>query len=232
MKKNKIAVIGLGDFGKELVKQLFLEKHEVVAIDKEMLTIDEIKDHCTNAICLDATDEHALRAQGLEEMDFVILATADDLETLVITADILRQLGVKEIIARYKTELHIRILKMLGITNIFNPEEKAARNMAEQFGHSSIKSSLIISEEFRIAELVIPELFAGKTVEEIQLKENYNLLLITIKRMRHNLQAKRKSDEMKQEVLGIPQKTTVFRSNDIITVFGKHEHVEEFLNTV
>ena len=35
MNRKKIAVIGLGDFGKELVKCLYEEKHEVIAIDKK-----------------------------------------------------------------------------------------------------------------------------------------------------------------------------------------------------
>lgn len=36
MNRKKIAVIGLGDFGKELVKCLYEEKHEVIAIDLNM----------------------------------------------------------------------------------------------------------------------------------------------------------------------------------------------------
>ena len=232
MKKNRIAVIGLGDFGKQLVKLLFIEGHEVIAIDKNEEVIHEVKDDCTNAVCLDSTEESALKSQGLEEMDFVILAVADDFETLIITADVLKRIGVREIIARYQTELHVRILKMLGITNIFNPEERAAKNMAEQFGYSNIKGNMIVSDEYRIAEIVVPDFFAGKTVGEVSLKENYNLHLITVKRFRANPKAKRANDDMIQEVLGIPSKTLAFRSKDVISVFAKHEDVEYFLDNV
>ena len=54
MNRKKIAVIGLGDFGKELVKCLYEEKHEVIAIDLNMELVEEIKDFCTNAVCLDS----------------------------------------------------------------------------------------------------------------------------------------------------------------------------------
>lgn len=232
MTRKKIAVIGLGDFGKELVKCLYEERHEVIAIDKEMELIDEIKDYCTNAICLDSTDENAMVAQGLEEMDYVILATADDFETLVITSDILKRIGVKEIIARYQTSLHVRILKMLGITQIFNPEERAAKNMAEMFGHANIKGSIIVSEDYRIAELVVPEFFNGKTVSEVKLKDKFNLLLLTIKRAKSTGRAKRRDDELMLEPLGIPSADTAFKSRDIMVVFGSHEDVEKFLNMI
>jgi trk system potassium uptake protein TrkA len=232
MKNKKIAVIGLGDFGKQLVRCLNDEGHEIIAIDKNIDHINEIKDFCTNAIAIDSTDETAMKAQGLEEMDYVVLAVADDFETLIITSDILKNLGVKEIIARYQTELHIRILKMLGITNIFNPEEKAARNMSEMFVHSNIKGSMIISEEFRIAELLVPSFFIGKSVSEVGLKEKHNLLLITVKRLKSITKLKRRSDDQIIETLGIPSANTVFREKDIMVVFGNHLDVEKFLNII
>ncbi|MCB1143554.1 MAG: TrkA family potassium uptake protein [Leptospiraceae bacterium] len=231
MNEKKIAVIGLGGFGKELVKCLHEEQHEVMAIDVNKDLIEDIKEDCTNAVCLDATDENVMKAQGLNEFDFVILAVADDFETLIITADILKRIGVKEIIARYQTELHVRILKMLGITHIFNPEEKAAKNMAEMFSHSNMRGSTIITEEFRIAELIVPKNFVGKTLGEVKLKEKYKLLLITIKRSKPNPLAKRKGDQPIEESIGIPSLHTQFRNNDVMVVFGAHDDVEKFLTT-
>jgi trk system potassium uptake protein len=232
MKRKKLAVIGMGDFGKELVKSLYEEGHEVIAIDKNMELIDDIKDNCTNAVCLDATDENVMRTQGLEDMDYVILAIADNFETLIITSDILKRIGVKEIIARYQTPLHIRILKMLGITHVFNPEERAARNMAETFSHSSMKGSIILTENFRIAELFVPEFFNGKTLTEVKLKEKYNLLLITIQRYKRTGNHKRKSDDQVLETVGIPANNTVFRAGDIMVVFGSHNDIEKFLSLI
>ena len=216
MNRKKIAVIGLGDFGKELVKCLYEERHEVIAIDMDMDLVDEIKDFCTNAVCLDSTDESAMEAQGLEDFDYVILAIADDFETLVITSDILKRIGVK----------------MLGITHIFNPEERAAKNMAEMFGHANIKGSIILSEEYRIAELIVPDFFNGKTIMEVKLKEKYNLLLVTIKRYKNLSKNKRREDDAVLETLGIPSANTVFRSKDIMVVFGNHQDVEKFLSLI
>lgn len=233
MNRKKIAVIGLGDFGKQLVKYLHQEGHEVVAIDRNIDLVNEVKDYSSNAIAIDSTDEVAMRSEGLEEMDFVVLAVADDFETLVITSDILKRMNVKEIIARYQTELHIRILKMLGIVNIFNPEERAAENMSEMFGHRNIKGSMILSEEYRISELLVPEFFVGKTISEIGLKDKYSLLLITIKRTKQSPKNnKRQSDEKQIETIGIPNANTSFRSKDIMVVFGNHEDIEKFLNLI
>jgi trk system potassium uptake protein len=229
VKKKKIAVIGLGDFGQQLVKCLHEEKQEVVAIDKDMELIEDIKDYCTDAIRMDATDEGAMRSLGLDDFDYVVLAVADDFETLIITSDILKKIGVKEIIARYQTELHVRILKMLGITHIFNPEERAARNMSEMFRHANLKGNLIIADNFRIAEIVVPEFFIGKALTEVKLKEEHQLLLVTIKRYKVNPKNKRRDDNMIQETIGIPHIHFIFRQGDVMVVFGEDAAVEKFL---
>ncbi|MCB1178609.1 MAG: TrkA family potassium uptake protein [Leptospiraceae bacterium] len=230
MKLKKIAVIGLGGFGQELVKCLYEEGHEVVAIDREMELIEAIKDSCTNAICMDATDEYAMKAQAFENFDFVVLAVADDFETLILASDILKRIGVKEIIARYQTELHIRILKMLGITHVFNPEERAAQNMAEMFRHKNMRGNMIIAENYRIAEMVVPDFFVGKTLTEVKLKEVHKLLLITIKRSKNNPKFKRKEDTAIYETQGIPPYNMTFKENDIMVVFGEDDDVEKFLD--
>lgn len=104
---------------------IFRKGHEVLAIDNIHEEIEEIKDKCTAAVCLDATDENALRSQGLEDMDAVLISVAEKFEILIICADILKRLGVKEIYAGYKTPLHKRILRMICIQHIFNPEKKS-----------------------------------------------------------------------------------------------------------
>ncbi len=183
MQRKKIAVIGLGDFGRSLVRTLYNEGHEVTAIDHDMGTIEEITVDCTNAVCLDPRDERALRSQGLEEMDAVLLASAESFESLIVTADNLKKIGVKEIIARYRTDLHIRIFNMLGIQNLFNPEDQAARNIAERFSHSGIQKSTYVTDEYLIDEIIVPEILIGVSLKDSRLREDYNLTLITIKRV-------------------------------------------------
>ena len=124
--RKKIAVIGLGDFGRALVKHLHEEGHEVTAIDHDLPTIEKIKSNCTHAVCLNSTDEKALRSQGVEQMDTVIISAAQSFEVLIVTADILRRIFNGQLIVRYRTTLHKRILEMLGEKELFTPEERPA----------------------------------------------------------------------------------------------------------
>jgi trk system potassium uptake protein len=229
----KIAVIGLGEFGMELVKCLHKEDHEVVAIDINMHLIDEIKNDCTSAICLDATDEAVMKEQGFENFDYVILAVADNFETLIVTADILKKLEVKRIFARYQSPLQVKILNMLGITKTFNPEEEAAKNMAESLAHYNLRGTIKVSEQYSIIEMLVPKDFINKKLVEVNIKEKYCLLLLTIKKPKKdssNINYSNNTDYLvPREPIGIPLADTVFEKGDIMVLFGHQSNTDKIL---
>jgi trk system potassium uptake protein len=233
-KRKKIAVIGIGDFGKVLVKCLHKEGHEVLAIDEEEDRIEEIKEFCSDVAIMNSTDEIAMSNMGFGDFDRVILAVANDFEALMVTADILKNtLKLNNVTARYQSELQKRLLKTsIGIIDLFNPEETAAMNMAEQFEHNLMRKSMIISDNFRIAEFQIPRSFIGQTLAEIKIKETHNLLLVTVKRFKPTEKTNRIGDIIETEPIGIPDQSIVFREKDVIVVFGAHSDIEEFFENV
>ena len=77
--KNKFAIIGLGQFGMAIAKTLSKKGAEVIAIDKDINKIEEIKEFVSYAVSIDATDKQALVNQNIEEMDAVIVAIGEDL---------------------------------------------------------------------------------------------------------------------------------------------------------
>ncbi|MGV3667407.1 MAG: potassium channel family protein [Leptospira bouyouniensis] len=231
MQRKKIAVIGIGSFGKLFVRYLFEDGHEVIAIDKDPVIIDSIKDYVTVAVALDATDEHALRSQGIGDVDYAVLALADDFETSIICADSLKKSGVKQIYARYQTELQKKVLELLGIRDLFNPEERAARSMAETFSFVGMRSSFLLSDEYSVVEVTVPKRYINKTIAEADLRHKYNINVITIKRPLTNNELKRASDSKTEKILGIPHGNTILKEDDIVVLFGSQADLTKFLET-
>lgn len=231
MQRKKIAVIGIGSFGKLFVRYLFDDGHEVIAIDKDPIIIDSIKDYVTIAVTLDATDEHALQSQGISEVDYAVIALADDFETSIICAESLKKCGVKNIYARYQTELQMKVLALLGIKDLFNPEEKAARSMAETLSFSGMRSSFLLSDEYSVVEVTVPKRYINQTIADADLRHKYNINVITIKRPTINKDTKRASDSKSEKILGIPHGNTILKEEDIIVLFGSQTDLARFLET-
>ncbi len=221
-RKRKIVVIGLGEFGRRLVPSLYSEGHEVLAIDSDMERVEEIKDQCTIAVCVDCTDEKAMRELDLGSFDTAIIAISVNFETLLVAADILKKIGITEIIARYRSELQKRILNMLGIHEIFNPEQKAAASMAEMFRREGIHDSFQVGEDYRIVEVEAPEGVHGLKIGDLAIREKYQLNLITIRRRLKNKEEKK--------VIGIPLPDSPIFAGDDLLLFGKSEQIDQFLD--
>ncbi|EPG73013.1 NADP oxidoreductase coenzyme F420-dependent [Leptospira fainei serovar Hurstbridge str. BUT 6] len=225
MKRKRIAVIGLGDFGVELVKRLYEEGQEVTAVDQDHSKVEKIKEYCTYAVAIDSTDEAELSEHGIDEMDAVVLAIGDNFENLIVTADVLKKIKVENIYARYQSDLNKRVLQMLGITNLFNPEEEAAHSMAQQLIYRGVKGVTSLGDEYRILEIVLPKHMLGKTLSECKIREDWNLNLITVKRPKKN-----RKDSGSEEILGILQPHMILKENDILVLFGLNEDLEKLLH--
>jgi trk system potassium uptake protein TrkA len=111
----RYAVIGLGRFGMTVANILFDSGMEVIVIEKSQDLIDEVSGRVSAAICMDATDEPALRSLNLNEADAVIIAIGSNIQESILTAAILKMMGVGIIYAKVENHLHGRILELIGV---------------------------------------------------------------------------------------------------------------------
>ncbi len=128
---NRFAVIGLGRFGKKLAIALAMSGAEVIAIDKNRDEIELIRDQVSHSVRLDSTDEEALKAQGVDKVDVVIVSigqgTGKGFESAVLTVVNLKQLGVKNIYTRAEDLIAGEVFAKIGATEVIYPEIESAQ---------------------------------------------------------------------------------------------------------
>ncbi|EMK04444.1 Trk system potassium uptake protein TrkA, N-terminal domain protein [Leptospira kirschneri str. MMD1493] len=221
--KKRIAVIGLGEFGKALVVYLNENGHEVTAIDKDIKIIEEIKDFCALAACVDTNNRTSLEELDLEDMDEIVVALAENFESLITTAYNLKAMNLKSLHIRYHSELNRKILQMIGIENLFNPEERAAASMAEQLSYQGVKKATLLSEEYSLFEVEISPLLYGTKLKELNLRENFQLNLVAIRKAELN------GNESEGGVF-LPDSKTIFQEKEILILFGNSESIKRFIS--
>ena len=116
----QIAVIGLGAFGMALVKTLAKEGANVIAIDKDMNHLDEVKDITSNVICFDSTDPEQLKSHGITEVDIAVIAIGEKFEPVVLIAMELIKAGVPKVYARANSDTQEQILTKVGVAEIIH----------------------------------------------------------------------------------------------------------------
>jgi trk system potassium uptake protein TrkA len=114
-----VVIIGLGNFGNFLSRELFKKGYEVVAIDKVSARVQDIQNYVTRAVVADATDILALRAIGVDQADLVVVCIGSSLSDSILVALNVKDLGVKRIYAKALSESHGRILEKVGASEVF-----------------------------------------------------------------------------------------------------------------
>ena len=224
---ERFAVIGLGLLGTGIARTLASRGAEVLAIDTNEDKVEALKDEVAHAVALDATDEKALRSQSIQDMDGVVVSIGHNFEGMILTTVLLKEMGVKRIIVRVSNNHQKMILEKLGIDEIFAPDEEVGKTVAEMLIHPDVKSFLPLTDDYEIIEIKTPKRVSNKTVREANLREKYNLNLITIKRQ---FKENRNGESiMVEHIIGVPKSDTVLLDSDIIILLGKSYDVDKFI---
>ncbi|ANT65655.1 MULTISPECIES: potassium channel family protein [Prosthecochloris] len=230
-KKEKYALIGMGDFGAQLAVTLAKKGIEVLAIDSSMEQLEDIKDVVERTVCLDATEEKALESQAIEEFDAAIICIGDEFEETLLIVTVLRNLGVRRIIARATTTRHAYILRHLDIEEVILPAVDAAYRLANKLAMQDQVNRLELSSDYEITEVRVPQQFVGKKVGEVNFRDEYHVVLITIKRVETQPHFWGMATREVERLVGVPIPETVMEKDDILLLFGHREAFERLLRS-
>jgi len=225
----KFAVIGLGKFGFNVATTLFENGAEVAAIDNNQSLIDEISGRVSVAINMNSTDEKALKMNKIQDMDAVILAIGNNIEVSVLTAVILKKLGVGNIYAKVDSKVHARILELLGIRNIIFPEEQIAHQLANSLLSSSVLEYIDLSSGHSIVELIVPEVWVGKSLQELALPTERGINIIAIKYTAQNV-TEDGENILEKKINDMPGANDVVKTDDVLVLIGPKSKINNLIN--
>ncbi|MBK9176994.1 MAG: TrkA family potassium uptake protein [Flavobacteriales bacterium] len=152
----KIAVFGLGNFGKHLSIKLTGMGHEVISIDHDMEKVEAIKSEVSYAVCLESNDPQAMSTLPLSDVDAAVVAIGENEGANIMTTALLVNLKVKRVISRAINPLHEMVLNSMGVTDIVHPR-KAAEGLARKLNLRRLVDQFALPGGFIIAEIVVPD---------------------------------------------------------------------------
>lgn len=225
---KRFLVIGLGQFGSELAKALQEKGSEVIAVDSNMNVIESMKNDIAGAVCLDSTDEEALRSLNIDSFDAAVVSIGENWEASILATAILRELGMETIIARSAGELHGRILEKVGASRIISPEINIADQLARSLVSPGLLDQITLPDGHSIFQVKARHEFNDKTLIELDFRRNYGLLVVGIQR-RINKVSESGEILTETETISLPSATEAIRKDDILVLVGMKDDIETFL---
>ncbi|MEW5954107.1 MAG: TrkA family potassium uptake protein [Bacillota bacterium] len=209
--KKQVAVIGLGRFGRSMVKELTRIGHDVMAIDIDPQRINEVTDEVVHAVQADAMDEQVLRSIGIRNFDIVIVSIGHNIQSNILTTIILKEMGVERVIAKAQNSLHGKVLEKLGIDQVIYPERDMAIKLTLSLSFKNILDHIDLSPEYSIMEMVAPIAFVGKTLASLGVRNKWGVTILAIRRG--------------EEIIVSPNAAQVINAGDILVALGKSKNL-------
>jgi trk system potassium uptake protein TrkA len=110
-----------------------------------------------------------------------VIGTSEALATTILTTVALRDLGVRKIYAKVRSENEARALEGLDITESIFPEREAAFRLAHLMASSTVLQYTAIAPGFSVQEMAIPDDWVGKSILAIDPRARLGIQVIAVR---------------------------------------------------
>jgi len=211
---KQFAIIGLGRFGRAVCSTLHGLGYEVLAVDTDETKVNQaLKDQvASHAMQLDTTDPTSLAEVGLSEFDVVIVAIGNYLAQSIITTLNLKELGVSQVVAKASSEIHMKLLTKVGADHVVFPEREMGCELARSLTKPRLLDQFELDPNHSIVEMLVPENFHGKTIAELELRNNFGINVLAV------------GQEDKFEINPLPNKR--MQTGTVMVIIGSNKDID------
>lgn len=181
MKAKQFLVIGAGRFGSALATTLYDLGHEVVIIDRDEARVEEIMDHVTHAVIMDATDEEALSKLGLNTFNEVIIAIGNNLEASILSIVAAKNRGAVHVISKATSESAARVMVKVGADEVVRPEHDMGVRVAKHLATPSIVDAFSLGDDYEVIEFQAQGKLCGR-LSDLKLSNRFGVQVIAVNR--------------------------------------------------
>jgi len=178
---KSILLIGLGNFGMFVAKQIHELGHQVMAIDKNEDRVNEALPFVTDAMIGDSTSQSFLETLGVNNFDVCICTIGNDFQSSLETTSLLKELGGKLVVARTNREVQAKFLLRNGADEVVNPDKQIAKWTAIRYTSDHILDYIKLDDNHAIYEVDIPDDWCGKTIGHLDLRKKHGINIMAVK---------------------------------------------------
>jgi trk system potassium uptake protein TrkA len=209
--KKQFIVVGLGRFGVSLTKTLIENKHEVLAIDKDLDLVESVADIATQAVQGDCTDEDVLAELDVAQFHHAIVAIGEDLQANLLATLLLKELGVPHVTSKAKNHTYGKVLTKIGADKVVYPERDMGIRLGKQLSSNNLIDYIELSPHYNLVEMKAPRTMNGKTLQQLNVRANYGCNIIAIK--------------SKKGINVSPRAEDQIETDDILLIIGSNDDI-------
>ncbi len=213
----KHLIVGAGYFGYNLALSLAKKGEDVLVLEKQGDKLHALRDVVSKAIQVDATDKEMLKKVLPTDVQQAVVCIGKSLEANLVVCLLLKEFGVKRIIAKCHSPEHEKLLRMMGVDFIVDPEKQMAEHLADRLVDPDIIDYIPLESGFKVVKAHPPKLFLNKKLKELDIRNKHKINIIGIKKKQGN----------SYDFDVAPSADTILSPDDILIAAGKTEDIEK-----
>lgn len=179
---RQFAVIGLGRFGEAVGLALRSLGQEVLGIDVDEQAAQALAGALTHVVTADATQEGVLEELGLGRFDVAVVAMGADIEASTLVTVVLKEVGVKRVVARASSSIHGRVLAKVGADQVIFPERDMGTRVAQALVNPNVLEHFELVPNYSVVEMRAPKFMHGRTLSQLNLRARFGVNVILVRR--------------------------------------------------
>ena len=199
-------IVGLSTFGTHLCKKLSSLGAEVMIADEDEKVIESMMPYAVSARIADCADADVLKSFGVDEFDTCFVCLGGHFSDALEITYTLKELGAKKVISEVNRDIETKFLLRNGADQVVYPEYDLAQRIAVSESNDSIFDVVELSSEYVIYEISTPQIWRGKTIRDLNIRQRHHLNIIAFKK--------------DGEIMPVLSPDYVFNSEDHLLVMG------------
>jgi trk system potassium uptake protein TrkA len=208
-----VLVIGLGRFGAAIALTLEKLGTQVLAIDADADLVQKYSGQLTHVVRADATQPEVLEQVGAGDFRIAVVGVGTSIESSVLIATNLVDLGKPVIWAKAISSAHGRILQRIGAHHVVYPEADAGKRVAHLV-NGRLMDFIEFDDDFAIVKMRPPREVQGMTLADSDIRQRFGVTVVGVKSPGRDF------------TYAVPE--TMVAAHDLLIVSGRTGLIEKF----
>ncbi len=178
---KSILIIGIGRFGKHLATYFSELGNEVMVVDQDEETVQDMASVVTTTHVGDCKDEEVVKLLGVNNFDLCFVCIGDDFQSSLEVTSLLKENGAKYVISKAERDVHAKFLLRNGADEVIYPERDMARKTSRRFSARNVFDYMEITPEYAVFEIPTPASWVGKSPSELAIRARYDINIVATK---------------------------------------------------
>ncbi|MCD8153018.1 MAG: TrkA family potassium uptake protein [Clostridiales bacterium] len=212
-------IIGAGDFGHYLCRDLAKMKNEVLIVDKNEMALEDLLDVATSTLIADCRRESVLKRLGVSNFDVCFVCISSNFQSNLEITSLLKDLGAPYVVSQAGNEVHIKFLLRNGADEIIHPHKDSAMRAAVKYNSEHVFDYVDLKDGYSVYEITpLPE-WVNRSILDSDIRAKYNVYIIGI------VHGEGRTDYM-------PHPQTIIRGDDHLMILAHEDTMEKLLRKI